>query len=74
MKYMIEGYNRKDYISNFVNWELLKEFESSEEAYDFIQKMESKEYKCRIIESKEDIQSYIIDEKEEVHWEIFTGV
>jgi hypothetical protein len=74
MIYLVEGYNKNDYLTEMYNWELLKSFDNRAAAYDFLIEMESTGYRCRIVESKIELQPGIIDPKEDVHWEIFTGV
>jgi hypothetical protein len=73
MKYLVEGYNKNDYLTEIYNWELLKTFDNRADAYDFVIEMEAKDYRCRIVESKVGLQSDNIDPKDDVHWEIFTG-
>lgn len=72
--YIVEGYNKSDYIANIVNYEMLAEVFCLNKAIQIMEEYETKGYSCRIkFEDKKDFSS-IIDPSENVHWEIFTGV
>lgn len=72
IEYQVLGYNRNDYITDIVNWELLKVFNDKEsaESYAFC----LTDYVCKVVEVDQELQSDIIDINKAVHWEIYTGL
>lgn len=70
MIYIVEGYNKNDYISEIVNWEILQIFSNKEDAENYISNI--KDYICRINESE--VIPYLEKPLEYAHWEIYTGV
>lgn len=72
MIYLVEGYNKTDYITNIIGWELLKIFVNKSEASDYVKEMESKNYVCKIEQSE--VVPYSDVPLGNSHWEIFTGI
>lgn len=48
MLYLVEGYNRSDYITHIINWEPLCYFNTMKEALVYIDEMKNKNYNCRV--------------------------
>lgn len=67
--YIVEGYNRNDYITDIVNWETLFVSADKKAIDDYIINI-PEDYVIRVHESGE-ITSYDVDNH---HWEIYTGV
>lgn len=67
MSFVIEGYNKEDYISPFVSWETLCITECMTEAEEYVLKFPNN-YVIRIVEK--DPVDNDLDNK---HWEIYFG-
>lgn len=67
--YVVEGYNKNDYISGIINWETLFVSSNMEAIDNYILNI-PENYILRIQELNEPI-SQDLDNK---HWEIYTGV
>lgn len=72
MIYLVEGYNKDDYITNIIGWELLKIFTNESDALDYVKEMENKNYICKIEQSE--VVPYSEKPLENSHWEIFSGI
>lgn len=67
IKYVVEGYNSNDYISNFYVWDTLCIMESMTDAGDYIMKLPNG-YVTRIVEK--DPFETDLDNR---HWDIYVG-
>lgn len=72
IEYQVLGYNKNDYMTNIVGWELLKIFDNRDSAEEYMSSLES--YECKLVECEHKEQSNIIGPTDDVHWEIYTGV
>ena len=68
--FLVEGYNKSDYLTEIVNWEPLKYFETLNQCFVYMDSMKVKNYEVRV--RLTDYQEEIINPNE--HWEIFFGV
>lgn len=68
--FLVEGYNKSDYITEIVNWEPLKYFETLQQSFVYMDSMNVKNYETRV--RLTDYQEDILKTNE--HWEIFFGV
>nr|QMP83013.1 MAG: hypothetical protein [Caudoviricetes sp.] len=68
--FLVEGYNKSDYITEIVNWEPLKYFETLNQCFVYMDSMKVKNYETRV--RLTDYQEDILKTNE--HWEIFFGV
>ena len=68
--FLVEGYNKSDYITEIVNWEPLKYFETLQQSFVYMDSMKVKNYETRV--RLTDYQEDILKTNE--HWEIFFGV
>lgn len=69
--FFVEGYNKSDYLTEIVNWEPLKYFETLQQSFVYMDSMKVKNYETRVRLTDTPIEE-IINPNE--HWEIFFGV
>ncbi len=46
--FLVEGYNKSDYITNIVNWEPLKYFETLQKSFIYMEEMKHLDYDVRV--------------------------
>lgn len=69
--FLVEGYNKSDYITGIVNWEPLSYFETLQQSFLYMDNMKEKNYECRVRLTDTPIKDVIQPDE---HWEIFFGV
>jgi hypothetical protein len=67
--FIVEGYNKKDYISGIFNWETLFASNTAKEVDDYIRNI-PEGYVIRVVE-KDDL---FFENLANCHWEVYTGV
>ena len=69
--FLVEGYNKSDYITGIVNWEPLKYFETLQQSFVYMDEIKQKNYECRVRLTDTPIKDIIQPDE---HWEIFLAV
>jgi hypothetical protein len=69
--FLVEGYNKLDYITGIVNWEPLRYFETLQQSFLYMDNMKEKNYETRVRLTDTPIDK--ITQPDE-HWEIFFGL
>jgi len=67
ISYVVEGYNKEDFISDFYIWDTLHISESMNDAEEYVIKL-SNGYKTRIVE-KDPLETDL----DNCHWSIYIG-
>lgn len=68
--FLVEGYNKSDYITEIVNWEPLKYFETLQQCFVYMDSMKVKNYETRVRLTDTPIEEVVQPDE---HWEIFFG-
>lgn len=67
--FVVEGYNKNDYISGIINWETLFASERANEVDNYITNI-PEGYVVRVMEKDE----LFFEELANTHWEVYTGI